>query len=440
MAEAVAKALAARLQRGEDCVDDANSFLAMGTSIPDGLVLASIGNRAQQVPSCPKVLRRLLEKKANPHAVDQLTQGPVIHSACWHGDSEIVKVLLDFKADIEAKEPRMNTPPLNTALAAGNAPVCLELLNRNADVQWTHHDGATALHVATAWIASSHNSNLRMPPVGEEPRAVIAMMLHNGVDPTQTEGMSKGANRSTGMTPLETFRREIARSPWRNDEKIGRKFDQTAKTIHTLLEQGEQAVKLKQLGNKAFAAKRYDEALKEWKAAREIWEKADVRGHHTASLWSNEAICRRQMGDCEGALAACKEGLTHYTMPKIREKLEYNLAEAQKGPKEPSQEEIQKKEEQVEQQKEKAKKQKEEFKELSKQVVDSKGGIYGEEGSGQKDYVIPGPFICPMKEAQDMGLGPPPEPKPWWEKKDADSDEEPERTTIGYLPAHHPKW
>ena len=59
-------------------------------------------------------------------------------------------------------------------------------------------------------------------------RSTQAMMLHNGVDPTQTEGMSKGTHRSEGwvsreletatrgetppgMTPLESFRREIAR-------------------------------------------------------------------------------------------------------------------------------------------------------------------------------------------------------------------------------------
>merc|ERR1712187_637867 len=95
--------------------------------------------------------------------------------------------------------------------------------------------------------------------------------------------------------------------------------------------------------------------------------------------------------------------------------------------------------ERVEARKEKAKKQKEEFKEITKKVIASDGGIYGEEGSGQQGYVMPGPFICPMNEARKMGLGPPPEPKTWWEKRDADSDEEPERTTIGYLPAHHPK-
>lgn len=80
--------------------------------------------------------------------MDPLTEGPGIHSACWHGTLEVVKLLLDFKADLEAKEPKMETPPLNTAIAAGNAPVCLELLNRHADVHWKHHDGATALHVA----------------------------------------------------------------------------------------------------------------------------------------------------------------------------------------------------------------------------------------------------------------------------------------------------
>merc|ERR1719295_1623605 len=132
--------------------------------------------------------------------------------------------------------------------------------------------------------------------------------------------MSKNVNRSTGMTPLEAFRRDIAglESPWRTDEKIGKKFDATAKTIHVLLEQGEQGVKLKQLGNKAFAEKRYDDALKAWAEAREVWQKADVRGHHLAVLWNNEAWCRSQyMGDLDGARNACNEGLSHFTTPEI---------------------------------------------------------------------------------------------------------------------------
>jgi hypothetical protein len=229
---------------------------------------------------------------------------------------------------MEHQEPRMKTPPLNTALAAGNAKVCLELLNRNADVLWKHEDGASALHVTCAWIASSHNAQLRLPPTGEEPRAVIAMMLHNGVDPTVTEGMSKGAMRSEGMTPLESFRREIARSPWRQDPSVGPKFDKTAQTVHVLLEQGETAVKRKNEGNKVFKDTKYKEAIVKYAEARKIWEAADIRGHHMAVLWSNEATCHKKLEDWGACIKACDEGLTHYTTEKIRKKLEEAKTEA----------------------------------------------------------------------------------------------------------------
>merc|ERR1719198_1170124 len=133
-----------------------------------------------------------------------------------------------------------------------------------------------------------------------------------------------------------------------------------------------------------------------------------------AVLWNNEATCRRNMGDIDGSIAAANEGLTHYTTPAIKAKLEFNLAECAKPRPEPSPEEVAKKAEKIEEAKVKVKEQKKEFKEISKKVVESEGGIYGEEGSAQKDYKVPGPFICPMNEAQDMGLGPPPAPKPWW--------------------------
>lgn len=438
----LAQAICNKLQDGDDCRDDVKEFLLLGTPIPDGLIQASIGNRMRNAKACPKSLKMLLEADANPNCNDQLTEGPIIHSACWHGSVEVVKLLLDYKADLEAKEVKMGTPPLNTAIAAGNAKVCLELLNRNADVTWKHHDGASALHVAMAWIASSHNSNLRLPPVGEEPRAVIAMMLHNGVDPTQTEGMTlqSNSNRSRGMTPLETFQREIARSPWRTHAEIGPQFDKTAKTINTLLEQAEQAMKLKDTGNKAFSEKRNEDALKAWAEARSVWEKADIRGHHTAVLWSNEALCRRKMGEVDKAKEACNQGLTHYTTSKIREKLQFNLVECDKIVPEPTPEQRAQQEKLLEAKKEKSRQQKDEFKEMQKKVVDSGGAIYGEDGSAEKDYKVPPPFISSMDEAYARGIGPPPPPKPWWEKKEEDSDEEPERKHTVFLPAHHPNW
>ena len=214
------------LQKGEECEAQAQQLIDSSGVPNDAFVLACLGNRMQKIPSCPKTLKVLLDGGANPNAADPQTQGPILHTAAWHDALEVVRTLLDAKADIDRKEPRMHTPPLNTSLAAGSAKVCLELLNRNADVQWKHHDGASALHVATAWIASSHNAQMRLPPMGEQPRAVIAMMLHNGVDPTAKEGMSKKdkngfATGSTGLTPLQGFLREVAHSPWRMDPNIG---------------------------------------------------------------------------------------------------------------------------------------------------------------------------------------------------------------------------
>merc|ERR1719162_2808591 len=156
------------------------------------------------------------------------------------------------------------------------------------------------------------------------------MMLHNGVDPTQTEGMSvQNSGRAKGMTPLEAFQRDIAKSPWRSHEQIGPRFDRTAKAIHRLLEQGERAMQLKLDGNRAFAAKDYATALEHYSRGRVVWEEAKVRGHHTAVLLSNAAKCHRKLGEWSQCKEACGKGLeVVYCSPDIRRKLEATLAEA----------------------------------------------------------------------------------------------------------------
>jgi len=348
---------------------------------------------------------------------------------------ETMKVLLDHRAEINALEPKMKLPPLNTAIAAGNAKICLELLQRNADANWHHDDGATALHVAVAWIASNHNANLRIPPLGKEPVDVVRAMLHNGVNPLQTEGKTKNQNRAKGMTPLESFRREVANSPWRGDPQFSQEFDKTANEINKLLEQSESAIKLKDEGNKAFKEHKYEDAVKAWADARSKFANVGVQGHHMAVLWSNEALCRRRMRDLESSKVACNEGLKLHTSDEIRKKLQLNLEECAKPLPEPTEEEKQKAAEELEARKKKVQEKKDEEKEIAKKVVESSGGVYEGQKSGQKDYVVPPTLICPMDEAQRIGLGPPPPPKPYWE---VDSDDEPPRTTIGFLPAHPP--
>mmetsp|Transcript_49152 Transcript_49152/g.113904 ORF Transcript_49152/g.113904 Transcript_49152/m.113904 type:complete len:461 (-) Transcript_49152:99-1481(-) len=411
MVQERAEALHKKLSSGKDCEEEARRLAKEVVSIPDAMLQACIGNRSTSTPACPKSLRALLEAKANPHALDQMTKGPLLHTACWHGNVDVVKLFLEFKADIEVKEPRMHTPPLNTALAAGSANVCLELLKLQASVQWQHTDGASALHVAVAWIASSHNSNLRLPPVGEEPRAVIAMILHNGGDPTQTEGMSKSALRAKGMTPLESFLREVAMSPWRTHEQIGTQFDETAKRIHLLLEQGQKAVILKNDGNAAFKKGKYQEALKAYAEARAIWDKADIRGHHSAVLWSNEAMCHRKTEDWAQCRQACEQGLSHFCMEGIRTKLQECLKDAAESEAKAAEAKERaaaaQREEEQEQEGKPAQR-------LRRPATQLKGGflgsehpdkpIYPEEGSKQGRVEKPGPFICPFYDAQEAGM------------------------------------
>mmetsp|Transcript_20957 Transcript_20957/g.38258 ORF Transcript_20957/g.38258 Transcript_20957/m.38258 type:complete len:447 (+) Transcript_20957:51-1391(+) len=395
MTQELANTLRDKLVKGKECEADAKRFIGMRAQVPDALLFASLGSRQSNTPACPRTLKVLLEGRADVHAKDPVSSGPAIHTACWQGSLEAVKLLLEFQADIEAKDPRMQTPPLNTALAAGSSKVCIELLDRHADVQWTHHDGATPLHVATAWIASSHNANLRLPPVGEEPREVIAKMLHNGVDPTQTEGMTRNQNRGKGMTPLESFRREVQMSPWRKDPEVGPKFDSTANRIHSLLEQGERAVSLKNDGNAKFKNKKYEDALVLYKQARDVWKAADVAGHHTAVLWSNEAKCHFKLEAWQKCIDCCDEGLKLFCTSKIKDKLQETQAEARAELTNAANGIVKEQPPPVE--KRLPTKLAAEFLEKAERPLYSKPS---EQGKVDK----PGPFICNFEEARKAGM------------------------------------
>merc|ERR1712086_764297 len=147
-------------------------------------------------------------------------------------------------------------------------------------------------------------------------------------DPTETEGMTRSTNRGKGMTPLESFQREIRDSPWRRDPDVGPKFDKTASAVNTLLEQSETAVKRKNEGNQAFKVSKFPDALRLYAEARKIWEAADIRGHHVAVLFSNEAACYKKIKEWQKCQDACNKGLTHYCTEKIAKKLQDSIEEA----------------------------------------------------------------------------------------------------------------
>lgn len=313
--------LRAKLQSGVECETETMEFITNGGS-PDDLILPALGNRDTKALPCLKTLKTLLEWRGDPNVVDSNVGSPAIHLAAWHGSAEAVGLLLDAGADLEAGERGGETPPLNTALAAGNAKVALMLLSRKANVQWKHPDGATCLHVAAAWLTDADGARRRMVPSGDDPRALVAALLYNGVDPTQREGMR-------GLTPFDAFRGSLPRSPWlAGDEKLKIEFARSAEEVTRLLAAADDAMKKKAKGNTALKEKKYDEALEEWSNGRRLLEAEGLSGHHVAVFWSNQAICYKAMGDMARCQSASQEGLTHYCSHSVRSKLEKHATDS----------------------------------------------------------------------------------------------------------------
>jgi len=220
------------------------------------------------------------------------------------------------------------------------------------------------------------------------------------------------------MTPLETFRREIQRSPWRTHPEVGPKFDQTAKMVHSLLEQGEEAVRLKGQGNKAFSDGRYPDALEAYARARKIWDTAKIRGHHVAVLWSNEATCYKKASEWDDCIRACEEGITHYCTAKIRSKLTGTLKEAQEAKAaaeaaaaaaaadpEAARAAAAAEEEARQEALQRALAAKKPPTKLKDGFLDEEEEpLYPAEGSAQGKVDKPGPFICNFEDAKEAGF------------------------------------
>merc|ERR1712137_393120 len=102
-----------KLAQGDDSdtvQGDAREYIAAHSTVPDDMVIATLGNRIANVKPCPSTLRILLEGRGDPNAVDNNTGGQIIHHACYLSSVDVVVLLLEFRADIEAKEPKFNKP------------------------------------------------------------------------------------------------------------------------------------------------------------------------------------------------------------------------------------------------------------------------------------------------------------------------------------------
>jgi uncharacterized protein len=122
----------------------------------------------------------------------------LLHRACYWGQTETVKYLLEQGADANAatRDSFLQIRPLGCAVATANIPnpsddenVVLELarllLTHGADVNGRRRDGLTALHGA------AHRGHVR----------VIALLLKSGADPSIRGYEDSG--RHAGQTALD---------------------------------------------------------------------------------------------------------------------------------------------------------------------------------------------------------------------------------------------
>jgi ankyrin repeat protein len=78
-----------------------------------------------------------------------------LHSAAYYGDLEVVQKLIEYDADIDARDKRGRTPlyELSEGINLKDPDVVQLLLGRGADVNTRAKDGSTPLHKATSWGA-----------------------------------------------------------------------------------------------------------------------------------------------------------------------------------------------------------------------------------------------------------------------------------------------
>ena len=116
---------------------------------PDSLSeeLKTLYNKVQEYRR--QTVRRLLEGGARAHSKDKLFGWTPLHWAAGRGERELLILLLDHGAEVNAKDNNLWTP-LHEAISNKDTETAALLLDRGADVNAADKNGRTALHDTAA--------------------------------------------------------------------------------------------------------------------------------------------------------------------------------------------------------------------------------------------------------------------------------------------------
>ena len=127
-------------------------------------------------------VREQFDGRADINAQDTAGERALYKAVSWNRDPEVVALLLNLDADIEAVEPQHGNRPLHKAVENGNLIFTSLLLSRGAEVNAKDNNGTTPIHMASRY--ASDEAGLEM----------VRLLLDRGANPR--------ARDNSGATPL----------------------------------------------------------------------------------------------------------------------------------------------------------------------------------------------------------------------------------------------